>query len=58
MEVLERDVPGVACAATLGAGLGGGAAKGFDAGAVFGVHHGDVLDEDVGDVVFRAGVLA
>jgi len=41
-EVLERDVARVASAAS----------EGFDAGAVFGVHHGDVFYEDVGHNVF------
>lgn len=57
-EVLERDVARVARATAAGRRLGRRAAEGSDAGAVFGVGHGDVLDEDVGDDVFCAGVLA
>jgi len=58
MEVLEGGVALVAGAAAFGARFGGGAAEGFDAGAVFGVDHGRVLDEVVGDDVCCASVLA
>jgi hypothetical protein len=58
VEVLESDVARVARAATFGRRLARGAAEGFDAGAVFGVNHGDVLYEDVGHNIFCAGVLA
>ncbi len=58
VEVLEGDVARVARATAPGGGPGRGAAEGFDARAVLGGHHGDVLDEDVGDDVGGAGVLA
>ena len=56
-EVLESYISDVAVAAAGGGGRAGAAAESFDAGAVFGVDHGDVFDEDVGDDVFRAGIL-